>query len=249
MKNQTSPNVALIPLDEKGAPLVTANMKAACIGELKIQRELTCPECDVDDPDPDCEICHGERDYTESEPLDWNLMKEAYKMMAKAAIAENPQYSLDHDVLGIRTAVSNVITGALNLGCIEGMRPPAGHWAEPFYEMGASTSNIANEIARLGGFNAGLVEENNRLRQERDALKAVNAQLLEDVANATGNEWHTWRHGDELEVLGSCALLEKGQIVKVMALHLSDCDVILQGMPLAQFPHARFRFAQRAEKR
>lgn len=99
MKNQTSPNVALIPLDEHGNPLVTGNMKFLCNGEISINLERTCFECDADDPDPDCEICHGEIDYTENMKLDWTTIKQAYDIMAKAAIAEKPKYSPDQDAL------------------------------------------------------------------------------------------------------------------------------------------------------
>lgn len=181
MRQQTSPNVALIPLDEAGRPLITADMKAKCIGELSIERELACPECDADDPGPECEICHGKIEYSQKELLDWSITKKAYKMMAEAAIAEKPQYSLDHDVLGIRALVVDTVTGVLFLGNCEAERPLAGHWLEPIYEMGSATAAQSNEIEQLRGVNVDLFEEHKRVRQELKALKAENKSLRTDV--------------------------------------------------------------------
>lgn len=208
MKDQTSPNVALIPLDQAGRPLVTTGMKAKCIGEISFDIELhgECPKCgidnesaDIDDdgninPEHECEICNGDGTYNQKETLDWPLMKKAYSLMAEAAIAEKPQYSLDHDALGIRALVVDTITGVLFLGNCEAERPPAGHWLEPIYEMGAATAAQSSEIECLRGVCASLTEENNRMRRGIDKPEPrTEAQVISDC-NALARNFYA-KHG------------------------------------------------------
>ena len=76
----------LIPTDEHtGQPLVTAAMKADCIGGFSFQRETTCSACYFDEPDEECEVCGGEVEYTETVIVPWASCKEIYKAMAIAA--------------------------------------------------------------------------------------------------------------------------------------------------------------------
>lgn len=44
-------------------------------------------------------------------------------------------YSIDTDPAGIRARVADVITGTLMVGAQGHTPPPAGHWAEPFWQM------------------------------------------------------------------------------------------------------------------
>ncbi|WWW35629.1 hypothetical protein V8017_00315 [Stenotrophomonas rhizophila] len=47
-------------------------------------------------------------------------------------------YSIDADPAGIRARVADVITGTLMVGAQGHTPPPAGHWAEPFWQMARS---------------------------------------------------------------------------------------------------------------
>lgn len=60
-------------------------------------------------------------------------------------------YSLDADTAGIRARVADVVTGTLMVGAQGHTPPPAGHWAEPFWQMAradASAQGILLEKLR-----------------------------------------------------------------------------------------------------
>lgn len=85
-------DILIIPADPRypieKRPLITNEMKAECIGEFSINQERICScENDTDDgePDPDCDACHGQGEYTAKIDIPWDTMKEIYKMMATVA--------------------------------------------------------------------------------------------------------------------------------------------------------------------
>jgi len=83
-----------IPTDPRcpgeNKPLVTSAMKAECIGEFAIERQVTCPSCyfDGEVPQDDCTVCGGNMTYTEKIDIPWDTMKDIYKLMATAAARE-----------------------------------------------------------------------------------------------------------------------------------------------------------------
>lgn len=60
---------------------ITSEMKATCIGEFKLIYQMHCPECDEDEPDPDCGICLGMFEYEQGLVIPWTEMKDIYEMM------------------------------------------------------------------------------------------------------------------------------------------------------------------------
>ncbi|HFF6210387.1 TPA: hypothetical protein ACGCHH_000299 [Stenotrophomonas maltophilia] len=75
----------------------------------------------------------------------------------KAALAFAPPaqavdlpYSLDADPAGIRARVADVITGTLMVGAQGHTPPPAGHWAEPFWQ--AARADAVAQAVDLGPF-------------------------------------------------------------------------------------------------
>lgn len=59
-------------------------------------------------------------------------------------------YSLDADPAGIRARVCDVITGTLMVGAQGHTPPPAGHWAEPFWQ--AARADATAQAMDLGQF-------------------------------------------------------------------------------------------------
>ncbi|HYQ23976.1 hypothetical protein [Stenotrophomonas sp.] len=59
-------------------------------------------------------------------------------------------YSLDADPSGIRAMVAGVISDVLTFGAQGHTRPPAGHWAEPFWK--AARADAAAQAVDLGQF-------------------------------------------------------------------------------------------------
>ncbi len=57
-------------------------------------------------------------------------------------------YSLDADPVGIRARVADVITGTLMVGAQGHTPPPAGHWAEPFWQ--AARADATAQAVDLG---------------------------------------------------------------------------------------------------
>lgn len=68
---------------------------------------------------------------------------------------------------------------------------------------------------------------------------------LEFLEEAPDESWKSWKRGDVLECIDDDTSAEVGRFPVVLALHLSDGDVILEGMPLVQFDPAKFRLATR----
>ncbi|AVO51244.1 hypothetical protein [Ectopseudomonas mendocina] len=56
--------------------------KGLLLGEFHIDSERTCDQCEIDEPDENCEVCRGETEYTQRIPVPWDTIKEIY---AKAA--------------------------------------------------------------------------------------------------------------------------------------------------------------------
>lgn len=61
-------------------------------------------------------------------------------------------YSLDADPAGIRARVADVITGTLMVGAQGHTPPPAGHWAEPFWQ--AARADATAKAVDLPAFKA-----------------------------------------------------------------------------------------------
>lgn len=68
----------------------------------------------------------------------------------KPAQAVDLPYSLDADPAGIRARVCDVITGTLMVGAQGHTPPPAGHWAEPFWQ--AARADATAQAVDLGQF-------------------------------------------------------------------------------------------------
>lgn len=66
----------------------------------------------------------------------------------KPAQAVDLPYSLDADPAGIRARVCDVITGTLMIGAQGHTPPPAGHWAEPFWQ--AARADATAQAVDLG---------------------------------------------------------------------------------------------------
>ena len=74
--------------------LTTENgAKGLLLGEFHIDSERTCDQCEIDEPDENCEVCRGETEYTQRIPVPWDTAKEIYaKAVAGLAIrTEAPQ--------------------------------------------------------------------------------------------------------------------------------------------------------------
>lgn len=76
-----------IQIDTLTDPSIYPSMKAGCIGEVTFPIPLTCPDCyansDDEDPDLDCQDCHGEVVYLYHVTVPWTAQKEVFKMMCK----------------------------------------------------------------------------------------------------------------------------------------------------------------------
>ncbi|HEL4242661.1 TPA: hypothetical protein UM790_000164 [Stenotrophomonas maltophilia] len=66
----------------------------------------------------------------------------------KPAQAVDLPYSIDADPAGIRARVADVITGTLMVGAQGHTPPPAGHWAEPFWQ--AARADATAQAVHLG---------------------------------------------------------------------------------------------------
>lgn len=105
-------------------------------------------------------------------------------------------YSIDTDPAGIRARVADVITGTLMVGAQGHTPPPAGHWAEPFWQM--ARADAAAQGIDLGQLRA-LAEqwkqleypfsyEGNQAQRATDACRADLLALIDqsDVAPGVG---------------------------------------------------------------
>ena len=86
-----------IPVDrsqpEEIRPIITSDMKAACIGEFDINLPTFCPDCyqHEGEADPECTICKGQGEYIRKINIPWTVMKDIYKRMATVAARECDQ--------------------------------------------------------------------------------------------------------------------------------------------------------------
>lgn len=82
----TTKKLIAISADHDGEPLITAKMKAQCIGEFWEEINIDCPEC-YHEPTPnnECSLCGGEGFYTQPINITWTNTKEIYKKMVLAA--------------------------------------------------------------------------------------------------------------------------------------------------------------------
>lgn len=69
-------------------PTITTAMKAAVIGDYKVQVDEICSACDLNGADPDCEACSGTVHYTRSEPVPWTMCKDIFLKMTEISRAE-----------------------------------------------------------------------------------------------------------------------------------------------------------------
>ncbi|OHY64669.1 hypothetical protein [Stenotrophomonas maltophilia] len=74
----------------------------------------------------------------------------------RPAQAVDLPYSLDADPAGIRARVADVITGTLMVGAQGHTPPPAGHWAEPFWQ--AARADATAQVVDLGQFREAVQE-------------------------------------------------------------------------------------------
>ncbi len=66
--------------------------KAALSGEFTITREATCPACQHDEADEDCDVCCGKIQYTEHITVPWGTIKEVYESAVRAcSLQDSPQ--------------------------------------------------------------------------------------------------------------------------------------------------------------
>jgi len=66
-----------------------------------------------------------------------------YRMASSQAVqAVDLPYSLDADPAGIRARVADAITGTLMVGAQGHTPPPAGHWAEPFWQAARADAGL-----------------------------------------------------------------------------------------------------------
>ncbi len=104
--------------------------------------------------------------------------------LAPPAQAVDLPYSLDADPAGIRTSVCDVITGTLMVGAQGHTPPPAGHWAEPFWNAAR-----ADAAAQAVGPQAALLAEeraHGETIDQRDHYHEVADKLSGHIAAITG---------------------------------------------------------------
>lgn len=81
------------------------------------------------------------------------IRAEAEKVIGQPAQAVDLSYSLDADPVGIRARVADVITGTLMVAAQGHTPPPAGHWAEPFWQAArhdaARSLNVTLKLREL----------------------------------------------------------------------------------------------------
>lgn len=100
----------------------------------------------------------------------------------KPAQAVDLPYSLDADPAGIRARVCDVITGTLMVGAQGHTPPPAGHWAEPFWQ--AARADAAAQALDLGQFRDavmhayGVVEPDEYCEKLGELLDLIDSQAV-----------------------------------------------------------------------
>ena len=108
---------------------------------------------------------------------------------APPAQAVDPPYSLDADPAGIRARVADVITGTLMVGAQGHTPPPAGHWAEPFWQ--AARADAVAQAVDLGPVHAALQAAARSLRTIADSTKDTEfletASEIRAYANSRAN--------------------------------------------------------------
>lgn len=92
-------------------------------------------------------ILSGDYDHTAWFDHIRELMTEiAFLTVARPA----PQpYSIDADPAGIRARVADAITGTLMVGAQGHTLPPAGHWAEPFWQMARAEATVQGNLGQV----------------------------------------------------------------------------------------------------
>ncbi|WP_285315257.1 hypothetical protein [Stenotrophomonas maltophilia] len=82
-----------------------------------------------------------------------NILELLAQHAAPPTQAVDLPYSLDADPAGIRARVADVITGTLMVGAQSHTPPPAGHWAQPFWQAArhdaARSLNVALKLREL----------------------------------------------------------------------------------------------------
>lgn len=82
-----------------------------------------------------------------------NILELLAQHAAPPTQAVDLPYSLDADPAGIRARVADVITGTLMVGAQGHTPPPAGHWAQPFWQAArhdaARSLNVALKLREL----------------------------------------------------------------------------------------------------
>ena len=53
------------------------------MGEFKEQREMTCQECETNEPDEYCECCEGSGTYIDEVIISWDNIKNIYALAVK----------------------------------------------------------------------------------------------------------------------------------------------------------------------
>ncbi|TFH84949.1 hypothetical protein EQG41_19705 [Billgrantia azerbaijanica] len=64
--------------------------KAGMVGDFHESVLVRCPDCDNDEPDPDCEICDGLIEYEESVTVSWTTIKAIHRRIVEIAEEEQP---------------------------------------------------------------------------------------------------------------------------------------------------------------
>lgn len=77
--DSTARSMALVPRE------ITAESghKVGMIGEFHEEVLVRCPDCDMDQPDPDCEICDGIMEYTETVAVSWTTIKAIHRRIVE----------------------------------------------------------------------------------------------------------------------------------------------------------------------
>lgn len=111
------------------------------VGELVITAEMLAA----------ADAYHDSEEYRSGQFSDSHTNAACYRAMAAVAPpaqAVDLPYSLDADPAGIRARVADVITGTLMVGAQGHTPPPAGHWAEPFWQ--AARADAKAQAVDLG---------------------------------------------------------------------------------------------------
>lgn len=57
--------------------------KGLLIGEFHEKCKVRCPECEPEEEIEECELCHGEGEWTEQVPVSWTTIKDIYQMIVE----------------------------------------------------------------------------------------------------------------------------------------------------------------------